>query len=664
MDFDSSLPGSPTGGPLQAVTPDRVNQQREFATSHSTPRDSSVYEKINQFNNMSVLMQSKNLERKTADAALKRAMVGREEAEAEARRYREEVRTLRKAVEEGKERERRVGERLETVMENYGRAKETHAHTQALWEKEIRRARKENFKTQSTTVKLQEELKSCRAKVKAVQDALESEKERSRVREQEAFTARYQIVGVQEQLEQALERIKIVEQERDAFKTAAQNEEVARIAAEGRIPLPRNEDPEDEFASPKKPAKAKRKSGLRMAQNSRVSLSAVEILSSEASELEIEDLQFQVQAERQRAERAQEMVEFLQAECQMHCCPCSREKPQTSVSPQKPEFEEEQYRDSVIVHDAPADSMQVDVEEVESAHDEEVSRSQRHIPRGSPMVEEMEPDLLMPRSRKEPRRSTIFCPKEGIFRTVSEQEAEALQVHLQEMEETQADEYDMQAEELEADVEPDYEPEPEARFYARTPSVEPPAFALLAQQRTSLLSLLDAPSGETYSAPLPTIPSIPTMPDTEDEPITPAEQYDQDRHHQHDYQDEDEDDLEPIKRPHTSTATYSVTTTTTTVPVRDETRQLSSSFGDKLRTPSSSSNASFDLNNPALTPTMTREQALAKIRERRGRARSVEKKTATATTNNSVGVAHKKTSADRVDRRTASGLARKPSKGR
>jgi seryl-tRNA synthetase len=75
-----------------------------------------VHEKINQFNNMSVLMQSKNLERKTADAALKRAMLGREEAEAEARRHREEVRALRKALEEGKERERRVGERLETVM--------------------------------------------------------------------------------------------------------------------------------------------------------------------------------------------------------------------------------------------------------------------------------------------------------------------------------------------------------------------------------------------------------------------------------------------------------------------------------------------------------------------------------------------------------------------
>jgi seryl-tRNA synthetase len=77
-------------------------------------RDSLVLDKVNQFN--SLTMQSKQLERKTADAALKRAMLGREEAESEMRRYREEARQLRKQVEEGKERERRVGERLETVM--------------------------------------------------------------------------------------------------------------------------------------------------------------------------------------------------------------------------------------------------------------------------------------------------------------------------------------------------------------------------------------------------------------------------------------------------------------------------------------------------------------------------------------------------------------------
>lgn len=108
MDPDSSQPGSPAGGPLQAVTKERVNQLRDST--------SSVHDKISQFNSMSISMQTKQLERKTADAALKRAMLGREEAEVELRKVRDELRSLRKAVEEGKERERRVGERLETVM--------------------------------------------------------------------------------------------------------------------------------------------------------------------------------------------------------------------------------------------------------------------------------------------------------------------------------------------------------------------------------------------------------------------------------------------------------------------------------------------------------------------------------------------------------------------
>jgi hypothetical protein len=127
MEDASSLPGSPSAGtPLGTMSSDRVNQQRESSyfssTRSSHTRDSSIHDKIQQFNSLThlgpsaAISMTKQLERKTADAALKRAMLGREEAESEMRRYREEARLLRKQVDEGKERERRVGERLETVM--------------------------------------------------------------------------------------------------------------------------------------------------------------------------------------------------------------------------------------------------------------------------------------------------------------------------------------------------------------------------------------------------------------------------------------------------------------------------------------------------------------------------------------------------------------------
>ncbi|KAG6146902.1 hypothetical protein E4U28_008111 [Claviceps purpurea] len=680
MDPGASPPGSPTGRPLQPATPERVNRQDPFFSPiRSENRDNVVHDKISQFNNMSIAMQSKQLERKTADAALKRAMLGREEAEADAKRLREENRLLRKEVEGGKERERKVGERLEAVMENYGRAKETHAHTQALWEKEIRRARKENFKGQSAIVKLQEELKSARATNKTIEESLEREKERSKVREQEAFTARYQIVGVQEQLDKALEHIKIVEQERDAFKTAAKNEEVARIAAEGRLPLPVSNDPIEELESPKKErikylAPPKRGKG----QNAhRVSLSTMEIMSSAASEMEIEELSTKVLWERQRADRAQEMIEFLQAECQMHLCSCSKDKnSRKSVeAPQKRRRmsmeQEDQKRRRLSTED---EEHTILVKEGTASPAQSCSGSPRlSLPR-SPLREEQEPSQPEPveklayepvavaeptvearpeyepvveqgaekkhprlqhiKSKKEPRRSTIFCRKEGIFRTVSEQEAaafEAAQEEAAQKEAAMTSAPAIQEQEIPTTTETERSP----RNYARTPSVEPPTFALIGRpERNSLdFLLLENPNDDAQSRPV-SPPSIPTA--ASDEPArtsasssSAAAAAVQPRKRT----------MSPreslVSRAHsTSTSSFTVTTT---VPLREDTARSSSAFNERLRTPSHGSTASFDSSDPAMTPTMTREQALAKIRERRGRARSAAQAATTSSGRKAVG---------------------------
>lgn len=109
--MDDSLSLTPTGplSPLQMSTPDRINQRRDSNMSpfRADGYESPVLEKISQFNNMSG--------RKTTDA-LKRAILGREEAEVEMRRLRDEITQLQSAVDQGKDRERKVGERLETVM--------------------------------------------------------------------------------------------------------------------------------------------------------------------------------------------------------------------------------------------------------------------------------------------------------------------------------------------------------------------------------------------------------------------------------------------------------------------------------------------------------------------------------------------------------------------
>jgi lipid II:glycine glycyltransferase (peptidoglycan interpeptide bridge formation enzyme) len=57
-----------------------------------------------------------NERRKKLEAELRRAQIAREEAESDAKKLREESRKLKREVEEGKDRERRVGKRLEVVM--------------------------------------------------------------------------------------------------------------------------------------------------------------------------------------------------------------------------------------------------------------------------------------------------------------------------------------------------------------------------------------------------------------------------------------------------------------------------------------------------------------------------------------------------------------------
>jgi hypothetical protein len=376
------------------------------------------------------------------------------------------------------------------LQENYGRAKETHAHTQTLWEKEIRRARKESFKSQSVIVKLQEELKSSRNAARIAQADLEQEKERSAKREQEAFAARYQLVGVQEELAQMQEQIKLVEQERDALRTIAKNEEIARIAAEGRLPLPASPE-DDEFTSPKKERK---------------SLDPVTILSSAASEEELNDLKVRLEWEEQKARRALDQVEFLEAECCFNCCASRASRNAASQRP--------------TTSEGPAEKIKIG---------------------GS---------------------STIFIPAEGIFRTVSPTPEESPWISPAKKT-------------FNAPVfaEPTL-PEREHPGYARTPSCEPPAQALVPDVNTSLLSLLDAPHS----------PSSPTRSDDENT---------------------------------TTVETFHTISTTTRIPLANP---------PDLTPPTV---LPTDLSNPALSPTMSREEALAQIRERRGRARSLAQGTLT-----------------------------------
>ncbi len=265
--------------------------------------------------------------------------------------------------------------------------KETQTRSQALYDKEVRRARKEAFKSSSTVVKLQEELKGARNVLSVTRSDLDLHRVKVGKREQETFEAQYKLVGAQEELEKmrlqmksveeerdalakkvetveaerdglgkqlevvgeqrntfeqqvktveeervALEQqvkvaradrdalgkqIKILKAERDALKTSLKDEEVARIAAEGKIALP-NPKIRDEFTSP-------RKGQVPSMNRSHESMKEDEDPHDDSEEdEELKATKAELVRETKRRKMANEQIEFMKIECQFMTCSCRR----------------------------------------------------------------------------------------------------------------------------------------------------------------------------------------------------------------------------------------------------------------------------------------------------------------------------------------------------
>lgn len=183
------------------------------------------------------------------------------------------------------------------------------AHAQTIYDKEVRRARKEAFKSSSALVKLQEELKSARNKYTLMREEVDVQRRKVSTKEQETLAAQYQLVESEKELEKEKHQSKIVEQERDTLRTSLKEEEVARTKIEGAIPLPLSRDGE-ELASPK--------------TRSRRSESMKENVDPEAPQLQdqLESVREQLRMEKRMRLRANDQVHFMKMECQFQCCSC------------------------------------------------------------------------------------------------------------------------------------------------------------------------------------------------------------------------------------------------------------------------------------------------------------------------------------------------------
>ncbi|KAL2818330.1 hypothetical protein BJX63DRAFT_71058 [Aspergillus granulosus] len=235
MDSPSSTRSSPSKA-LNPLSPERMNQQAA-TNSPSSVSDvlrlqrksrglSDVQAKVAYLNGLSRSGSpgvSGGTTSSGSTAALQRAILGREEAEAALSR-------VSSQFSEAQSRERRISERLESLLEELQTAKERQAHERVVFEKEIRKARKEAFRAGSTLVKVQEELKHAKSESKALKEEVQAERDSKEKAKQEAFERAYAIAGLTEELEELKGRLRTAESNLQAQEQEINRQKVEKIS--------------------------------------------------------------------------------------------------------------------------------------------------------------------------------------------------------------------------------------------------------------------------------------------------------------------------------------------------------------------------------------------------------------------------------------------------
>lgn len=332
---------------LHPVSPERINQQT-IPASPSLPSDllsihhkntkgvSEVQAKVAFLNSLSRGGSPVTHTQSTANnAALQRAILGREEAESALASVQEEL-------SEAQSRERRISERLESLLEELHAAKERQAHERTIFEKEIRKARKEAFRAGSTLVKLQEELKHSKSESKALKDEVAAERESKDKAKQESFERAYALAGLTEELEVLKGKLRSVEAANHSSTLEVRAHEIRREdfgrislaegdlaflttprrpkrAAAGSIKSPAPELEADAFAEATPP---KRQRLSECTTTAGVEETTSETSPSDPNAEALEDLRHELDQERRRRVEAEEMVHFLNIECQFQRCSC------------------------------------------------------------------------------------------------------------------------------------------------------------------------------------------------------------------------------------------------------------------------------------------------------------------------------------------------------
>ncbi|KAE8150874.1 hypothetical protein BDV25DRAFT_153583 [Aspergillus avenaceus] len=455
MSSPSKVLHSPLSSPSKALnplSPDRLNQQM-FHNSPSLPNDvmnmqrkprglSDVQSKVAFLNNLSRAGSpggSAPQPSAASSAALQRAILGREEAESALARVSDQL-------SESQSREHRISERLESLLEELQAEKERKAHERTLFEKEIRKARKEAFRAGSAVVQVQEDLKQARSEAKTLKDEVQSERQAKEKAQQEAFERAYTLAGLMEEVEVLKKQLHSMEASNRAHNLEARARKLrdqnnARMSiAEGDLeflltprPLKRSmQEAEDrpvaEHSHPDvadgTPTKRPRLSDITPQEESQDDL-------LEKMDNYIMYLKGSLKREEKFRIEAEEMVDFMKMECSMRSCTCrleeEREKAQaskatklTQPTPENPHHGHDHHSSHSHIHpDVDNLPQPRKTEAIPPLGAKRVPQHEKKEQKKDEQRMELEPEQQMKSEPEQAEDLTLtFSPVTGTFRTI------------------------------------------------------------------------------------------------------------------------------------------------------------------------------------------------------------------------------------------------------
>ncbi|KAK6440739.1 hypothetical protein LTR95_003038 [Oleoguttula sp. CCFEE 5521] len=249
-----------------------------------------------------------------AEMELQRAQVGREEAETEGRKLRQEVKELQ-------ERDRRWARRLEKVETQADAAqdRQTAVQTAENFQHAMRKKQSEVLKSGQKVLDLQTEFHKCQKKLEV------SKMEQARIVDkaqrfaEEAMDAKNALSIRIAEYAKLEAHCQTAERESEILRIRMDERQLAEAAAEGAIALPGSMDEDDDLlASPRK-ATSPRKLLMRSPLSDDKENTGIVTKKM----LELKRWQDDVEQERMKRGAAEDMVDFLRMECAFQCCDCA-----------------------------------------------------------------------------------------------------------------------------------------------------------------------------------------------------------------------------------------------------------------------------------------------------------------------------------------------------